>query len=1520
MSSTPKHSAHASPVEKRALLAQLLRTGSGKARSLYPLSHGQRALWFMHQLAPESSAYTVSFAARIDSDLDIPALQRAFQGLVNRHPVLRTTFTTRDGEPAQQVHEDMRVFFEEIDASSWSEDDLNNSLFQKAHQPFDLEQGPVMRTYLYTRRERKRILLLAAHHIAVDGVSIVVFLDELSVLYAAEKAGIPASLPPLALQYTDYVRWQSSVLGGPEGERLWEYWRKQLEGDLPVLNLTKDRVRPPVQTFHGAVYSFTVGEELTQQLKVLARTQGLTLYMTLLMAFKTLLHRYSGQEDILVGSPMVCRGRAEFERIVGYFINPVVLRTSLSGNPTLKSFLGQVRQTVLGALAHRDYPFPLLVERLQLDRNPGISPFFQIMFNMPKVNRFEEQEALLFVPGQAGIRLNLGELRLDIFAVEQRAAMFDLTLSVVEVGRALSASFQYNTDLFDAATIARMKGHYQNVLESIVRDPEQKVADVPLLTSSERRQLLIEWNSTRADLPRDQCFHQLFEAQVERTPDKVAAVFKDENLSYQQLNRRANRLARELVKQEIGPSRIVAVLSERNLDLLTAMIAVFKAGGSYLPLDPGYPAKRLMYVLDRSKATLVLTTSTLIPTLTQALASTSSEGFPLVLQIEELLWQEQDEQNLPARCTPGDLAYVIYTSGSTGEPKGAMIEHRGMLNHLYAKVTDLHLVSTDSIAQTASQCFDISVWQFLAALLVGGRVHIFNDEITHDPAQLLEQTRCQGISILEVVPSLLREMLDEIRRDGVSELSLRWLILTGETLSPDLCRQWLHYYPIVPLLNAYGPTECSDDVTHYLLDRPPAADVTRIPIGRPIANTRLYVLDSQMHPVPIGVTGELYIGGIDVGRGYLNDAKRTDEVFVPDPFVQKAGARLYKTGDLAYYRPDGNLLFLGRTDHQVKIRGFRIELDEIEAVLGQHPVVQETVVMAREDAPGERLLVAYVVAKQPAAPPISELRSFLQEKVPDYMVPSVFVFLDSLPLTPNGKVDRRALPMPDTSEPPLEETFVAPRTDDEEVLANIWGEVLGLERVSIHGNFFELGGHSVLAARLIFRVREALQIALPLHSLFQNPTVAGLAEAISNARRASQSLVVPTVTDLNSEANLDFAVCPETVSAKPLVRPTSIFLTGATGFLGVFLLYELLRQTSADIYCLVRSPNLVEGKRRIQENLEAYSLWDKNLSARIIGVPGDLSQPLLGMSAQQFQLMANKVDTIYHSGALVDFTFPYSKLKAANVAGTEEVLRLACQVKVKPVHFVSTISVFQSAGTSGIREVREHDELDLGEDLYDGYSQSKWVAEKLVTIARSRGLPVAIYRPGTVTGHSQTGVCETKDFICRVIKGCVQLGSVPDLDFLVDMTPVDYASKALVYLSMREESYGKAFHLNNPQPLHWDKLVNNIRSLGYPLQQVSTDKWVLHLLSLDKQLFQNVLYPLLPHLSSAGIQRRLSQAGTLRFDHRNTIAGLTGSSISCPPVDTDLLSTYFAYFVGSGYLDPGEKSVSSSWKGMSSEQ
>ncbi|HUZ95886.1 MAG TPA: amino acid adenylation domain-containing protein [Edaphobacter sp.] len=1099
-----------SPNERRTLLARLLRRKVSGSPLFHPLSDNQQGIWFLSQFAPNSSVYNVSFAGHIHSDVDVPAFRRAFQALLDRHPSLRTTFAVHAGKPVQQIHEHQQVHFEEADASNWCGDDLQMRLVEETQRPFDLERGPVTRVNLFTRSAREHILLLVIHHIVVDFWSLAVILNEFAILYLAEQAGRPLSLPALDLQYTDFVRWQDGMLAGPTGGRLWDYWKKQLSGQLPVLNLPTDRPRPPVQMFRGAQHDFTLNDDLARRLRTLAKAEGATLFMVLLAAFQLLLHYHSGEEDILVASPMVGRSRAEFEGIVGLFANPVVLRANFSGKPTFRAFLGQVRRTVLEALEHQDYPTLRLVQRLRPPRDLSRPPLCQAMFVLDKPHRATDQAVSTFVGGETGLRMGHGELAMELIPLERRSATLDLVMLVIETTGSLSTSIRFNADLFDAITITRMAEHFRALLESVIRDPAAAISDLELLTDAERQQILVDLNNTRADYPKDKCLHQLFEEQVQRTPDNVAILFEGQQLTYAQLNARANQVAHHLQALGVGPEVPVAICMQRCPEMVVGLLGILKAGGAYVPLDPAYPKERLSFVMEDAHPAVLLTQGHMMPSMPE-------RGIHAVcMDTGREAIAAMSEKNPAAKATAENLAYILYTSGTTGQPKGVMVEHRGLCNVITWITQTLELSVEDRCLLKTPITFDAAGRELYPILLTGGRLVIAEADGHRDSRYLAETLRGARISIFHCVPSLLQFLVEEPAFDDCP--ALRAIMCGGEALPTQVVARFQRRSR-AKLYNVYGPTETIIDSTYRLCDE--ANNFSSVPIGRPIPNTRIYILDNELHLLPIGVAGQMHIGGVGVARGYLNRPELTAEKFIPDPFSTEPGARLYKTGDFARYLRNGNIEFLGRADHQVKIRGFRIELGEIEAALGQHQAVRQAVVLLREDAPGEKRLVAYVIAESTA----DELRRSLKDKLPDHMVPAVFVLLDAFPLLYTGKIDRRALPAPDKARPELTKAFVAPRTPTEELLAEIWAQLLGIKLIGIHDNFFDLGGHSLLATQAASRMREAFEVEIPLRRLFEAPTVAGLAESIEAAREAGQNLVLPPILPVprNEDLVLSFA-------------------------------------------------------------------------------------------------------------------------------------------------------------------------------------------------------------------------------------------------------------------------------------------------------------------------------------------------------------------------------------------------------------
>jgi amino acid adenylation domain-containing protein len=1054
---------------------QMRVSDSSETRNEYPLSYGQQSLWFLHRLAPDSAAYNLATAIRMRGLLDVAALDRAFTALVQRHATLRTTFSEDGDAVVQRVHESAPSFLEYVDASFWSDTIVEERVTELAHQPFDLVAGPVLRVVVLKRSDREHVLLFVVHHIGVDFWSLALLMKELGTLYEADCRGVTAGLQSLPLQYSDHVRGEAVELGGARGEQLWAYWRTQLSGDLPVLNLPADRPRPTVQTFRGASVGFEINARLMLQLKQLARDHEATLYMVLLAAFQTLLHRYTQQSDFIIGSPSAGRKSAKLASVVGYFVNTLALRAGVGGNPSFAELLSRTRRTVLDAFAHQDFPFPLLVERLSPERDASRTPLFQHMFVMQQ----SDFEGLApFALGNSAAQLPVGELVLETVAFERRVSLFDLKLEVAEAADMLLGSMEYNTDLFDAATIDRIIGNFQTLLESIVDHPNQRLSRQTLLTPREEHQLLIEWNDTAAEYAQDICLHQFFESQALRTPDAIALISGNERLTYGELNTRANQLAHRLLTLGAGPETLVGVLLERSPSLIVALLGVLKSGAASVPLDPAYPGERIRFMLEDAGIKVLLTQ--------QSLRNDLPPHNAHVVCLDGELIDEETGQDLSLGTThPSNLAYVIYTSGSTGRPKGVAIEHHSaatLIQWARQRFTEAEL---RGVLASTSVCFDLSIFEIFVPLSTGGTAILANNAL-----ELPDLAAAGEVTLINTVPSAMAELL---RMGGVPD-SVRVVNLAGEPLSHELAQRIYELPAVHKVFNLYGPSEDTTYSTWAMIDRNDACAPT---IGRPIANTQIYLLDAEQQPVPIGVIGELYISGDGVVRGYFNRPGQTAEKFLPNPFSTEPGARMYRTGDLARYLPDGRIEFLGRMDHQVKLRGFRIELGEIESALRKHEAVRDCVVTTSEVAPGDPRLIAYVVYERELTN--EALRRHLKHSLPDYMIPSYFVDLTELPLSPNGKIDRRALPVPTPIRSGLAQEFVPPRNELEQLVQGIWQAVLGVERVGIHDNFFELGGHSLLATQIVARINLSFKIDFPLRRMFETPTVAGLAEALADS-------------------------------------------------------------------------------------------------------------------------------------------------------------------------------------------------------------------------------------------------------------------------------------------------------------------------------------------------------------------------------------------------------------------------------------
>lgn len=1053
-----------------------------------PLSFAQQRLWLFLQLDPGNVSYNVPEALLLEGPLRVTALVQSLSEIVRRHEALRTTFQIVSGEPMQVIAPPQPVALEVIDLRRLPRRERKETAArltdEEGWRPFNLVRGPLLRVKLLKLEDEEHILLLTLHHIVSDGWSVSVLWEELTTLYKTFSRGQNSPLPELPIQYADFAMWQRDWLTGEVLEEQLSYWRQKLSGALPVLELPADRLRPAIQSYRGAGEELALPATLSRKLWSFSDDEGVTIFMTLLAAFQMLLHRYTRQTDISIGVPIANRNRAETENLIGFFVNNLVLRCDLKDNPTFHSFLAQVRNDTLNAYAHQDMPFEKLVEELRSEHSPSYMPLFQLMFmvqNAPSTNS------------------PLQDLRLSEVDIEISTTKYDLSLSVTELDDHLFLFAVYNSDLFDASTIERLLKNYQVLLEGIAANPRQHIAELPLLTEDERI-LLAQVNDTWAEYPEGMRIHQLFEEQAAHRPEAIAICVEGKELTYGELNRQANKLARYLRQRGVGPETIVGILLERSLELVVALLGVLKAGGAYLPLDLNYPKQRLALMLEETQVGLILTQEQWQESLPEfngevlCLDSVLSSSFSLSTEKSSLKAELRTKTELSTMAD--SLAFVFYTSGSTGKPKGVMATQRSAVNYLTSIVRDYEVSPADTVLQTASLSFDASVRDIIGPLVAGAKLVLVPDHEVKDPVALLSRIKDHGVTcILCITPTMLRALTDALEETGTIHESLRLILTSGESLSMSECAHVRAFLgERISIVNQYGATECTMSSTRY---RVPASQSSGIALaGKPIANSQVYILDPYFGQCPVGVPGEVHIGGAGVARGYFMSPDLTALKYIPDPFSKKAGARLYRTGDVGRFLATGDIELHGRVDRQVKIRGIRIEPGEIEMVLNDHEHVREAAVIVREDMPGNQQLVAYVVLRQPD----QHLRAFVKARVPDYMVPAAFVVLDKLPLTPNGKVDHAALPIPEQTAFESRDEFVAPRTQVEETLAQIWKEILRVARIGIHDNFFELGGHSLLATQVVSRIKKTLKVDLPLRAIFDSPTIADLApnvEALS---------------------------------------------------------------------------------------------------------------------------------------------------------------------------------------------------------------------------------------------------------------------------------------------------------------------------------------------------------------------------------------------------------------------------------------
>ncbi|MFM9595017.1 non-ribosomal peptide synthetase [Streptomyces scabiei] len=1436
------------------------RETSPKAPSLFPMSREQESIWLADQMGDGPSAYVETWVHHLHGAIDVPSVREALNGIVLRHEPLRSGLRMIDGQPLQEIAPSLPV---PLTLRQVTTSGLREAVSAAVSVPVPLERPPLLRATLLELSKEESVLAVAVHHAAVDGWSLQLLDEEFSELYRAAVEGTAATLPELPLKFSTYAQLQRA-----RNTTAMPYWRQVLAEAPLESTFPSDRPRPHRLSRRGAVVDFTLDREITKRLHRLCRDLKTSPYTVLAAAVTALLSRHSGQQDVVLGAPVSSREGPELESMIACLAEVLPLRQTVRPEQPFKDLVLQTKRTIRSAAAHRDIPYARLVTEVGVPRTPSRSPLFQVVLTVD-----DGPPPGLSLPGISARRLY----------PHAGTAKFDALFHLIPENGALRGRLEYATDLFSAPAAEELTLRFRELLADAVSDPNQTVAGLAIPSGTDRDRLEGSWAAGPEPETDPPLAHQAFRLAAGRTPDAHAVLHREDWCSYSELDAASTALAEQLVATGHGRGR-VAILLERSLRLPLAVLAVLKAGGCCVPVDPGYPAERVAFLLRDSEAGTVLTTRNLQHLVTGRLAA------------EALLLDETPPTSdrtapddvfpaLPA-VTGDDPAYLIYTSGSTGQPKGVLMPHRALASLISWQ---LHRTTTgpgSRTAQLAPLSFDVAFQELFATWAEGGTLVLVDEEVRRDPTRVLAFVKERSVHRLFLPFVMLQQLAECAAADGWRCLNLQEIVTAGEQLfvTPAVRRFFTQSTDAV-LDNQYGPSE-THVVTAERLSGDPEMWPERPPIGRPVPGARILVLDGRLRPVPPGTAGEICIGGTGLALGYHGQPALTAQKFIADPGAA-APARLYRSGDLGRFLPDGRIEFLGREDDQVKIRGFRVELGEVEAAAKALPGVADAVVTASTSPTGDTRLVVHYLSATGKVLQAADLRAQLGLRLPNHLIPSHYVPLATLPLTASGKVARSQLPEPErtgAATPPRRPMNAAERR-----VASLWCEVLGTNEIGPNEDFFGLGGDSLLAVRLLMRVREEWGIRLGLGAMFAAPTVARMAAILTHGAAKT-----PSVTGTGTELAPD--IIPQGDGERAADPARRIFLTGATGFLGSYLLRDLLAHTEAVVYCLVRSPDRQSAQRRLRTALDHFGLWDDAFAERVVAVAGDLSLKRLGLPLADFDDLARQVDAVYHTGACVNLALSYEQLKDTNVRGTAEVLRLAAQHRTVPLHHVSTVGVYADAG--GRRGAIQPDHpLPPDGTLSNGYAQSKWAAEVLVRHARQRGIPVSVYRPTRISGACAGGLGPTSDYLWLMLKGCVELGMVPDdTEEAFDLVPVDHVSRVVLELS-RQAGSG-TFHVASEHLLRLTDAAGYLRAMGYRISEVPLAKWRQAVESEPA----NAAFPLLT-LLPADVGSSGGDAPCV-FDAHATRHALADTGINCPAVDELLFARYVRAYVRSGFLAP----------------
>ncbi len=1433
-----------------------------------PLSSSQKSIWFMDQMFPNSSIYNIPVFFQVNGKLDITILKSAIYKLITMNEIFRTNFHIHNNEVKQRVNESYKPDFKVFEFKKLNKEEIEkktqDTINQEINRPFDLEKDQLFRTVILNKAEDDNVVLFVFHHIIADGWSIDLFLEDLSSLYNKYLNNQKLDFSVGNIQYSDYAIWQQNWLRNDldKVSELLNFWEGNLRGVPNSLQLPLDYKRPVKPSYIGETKSIKLSKEIKDNLNQFNKSNSLSMYMTCLAVFSILIHRYTDEDDILIGTPSANRNKLETEKMYGHFVNTLVIRSRYEGRYDFHQYLKQIKDTVFSCFENQDLPFEKLVEKLKPERIINNNPLFQVAFS------YQNKEAK---------KLDLQGVVIEKINENSETSKVDLYMVIEEDNDELSITVEYNKEIYKDSSIIRMLKHYQEIIKNILDNPRLKLEDIPLIDKEEEAIILDGFNDKSEYYDKTIFVHQLIEEQVLKNPDQVACVFGEKTLTYKELNERANALAHDLIKIGVTKEKIVGICINRSLDMVVALLGVLKAGGAYLPIDPFQPKDRNEIIISDAKPIAILSKGNLIDTFINS-------NIP-ILDMDNTILDNPNIENPGIELSPENLAYVIYTSGTTGKPKGVMVNHLGLMNLASTEMKNYNITSDSRILHVASFAFDSALYGILLALTQGASLYIASLDKLSSNTDIIEMINEWGITYTNLTPSILRTF----NPDDVP--TLKTVISYGEELTRDLVKKWSAKNR--KIYNGYGPTETTVGATIFECSDESDKDPS---IGKPFNNYSIYILDKKLKPVPIGIPGEIYIGGDGIARGYLNAIELTAERFLPNPFSHVNGDRMYRTGDIGKFRENGEIEHLGRIDSQVKIRGFRIELKDIEQTILEHQGIGGVIVDVIDDN-SRKKIVAYLVTKDGISIHPGKIISFLKGKLPEYMIPSFFIEIDSIPLTPGGKLDKKLLPDVKYSRNQNELPYLDPCSETEKLIHSVWKKILKIDEISINDNFFEIGGHSLLVAQLTFMLREKYDLKIPMTKLFEHPTICEMGKVIDTLKNPEvNSTTSITKNELLKDVHLQSDIKPKYPFELKKMKNKKILLTGSTGFVGAYLLDNLLKNTNAEIYCLIRAQNEKEAEDKLIINMKYHNLWDENSKTRIKLVIGDLSESLLGLEQNLFNELCEEIDVIYHNGALVNLTYPYIVTKAPNVLGTIEIIKLACKVKTKPIHFTSTLSVF----SDNDKRVSENDISMNGHDINTGYSQSKWVAEQILNIARDRGVPVNIYRLGRVFGSSDTGICQPDDFLWKFIKSCITLSKIPKMNEYFNISPVDYVAKSILSLSKDNNNYMHNFHIISEEEVSFKTIALALKKVGYDLDEIDYESWLTEFeIYNSKNREKGELSPISLLLQNDSNEEKNT---SLIIDGDTTRRKLKEYGIFFPPINEQILIKTIKHFIKVGHF------------------